>query len=163
MDCNSPAPVDQHKWLQKLVGKWTSSADCVMGPDQPVVKSEGKETVRAVGPYWIIGEGEATMPDGTAGQMMLTLGYDPAKKAFVGSWIGSMMNFMWTYLGELDASGKKLTLNTEGPSFAGDGSIAKYREIIEIISDHERSWRSEAQAPDGKWITFMTARYKRMK
>ncbi len=161
MDCTPPPATEQHKWLQKLAGKWTSVADCNMGPDQPAMKSEGKETVRAVGPYWIIGEGEATMPDGNPGQMILTLGYDPAKKSFVGSWIGSMMNFMWTYEGELDASGKKLTLNTEGPSFAGDGSMAKYSEVIEIVNDRERTWKSEALGSDGKWTTFMTARHKR--
>lgn len=37
--------------------------------------------------------------------------------------------------GALDAAGKMLTLDTEGPSFTGDGSLVPYLDIIEIESD----------------------------
>ena len=54
--------------------------------------------------------------------MIMTLGYDPQKKRFVGTWIGSMMTYLWVYDGELDASGKVLTLNAEGPNMQVAGA-----------------------------------------
>ena len=54
----------------------------------------------------------------------MTLGYDPVQKRFVGTFIGSMMTHMWIYNGTLDAAGKVLTLDTEGPGLLrrpGDG------------------------------------------
>jgi len=41
---------------------------------------------------------------------MMTLGYDPQKKRYLGTWIGSMMSHLWVYEVELDASGSVLTL-----------------------------------------------------
>jgi hypothetical protein len=55
------------------------------------------------------------MPGGAATTMM-TLGYDPHRKRYVGTWIGSMMTHLWVYGCELDASERVLTLNAEGPS-----------------------------------------------
>ena len=34
--------------------------------------------------------------------------------------------------GQLDASEKVLKLNAEGPSMAGDGKMAKYKDVIEL-------------------------------
>ena len=62
------------------------------------------------------------MPGGGPATTLMTLGYDPEKKRFVGTWIGSMMTHLWIYDGALDAAGKVLTLDAEGPSFAGDGT-----------------------------------------
>ena len=65
------------------------------------------------------------MPDGKPSTMIVTLGFDPEKKRFMGTFIGSMMTHLWIYDGELDTAGKVLTLNAEGPSMLGGGSIAK--------------------------------------
>ena len=43
-----------------------------------------------------------------------------------------MMTHLWVYDGALDAAGKVLTLDAEGPSFTGDGTTAKYQDVIEI-------------------------------
>jgi len=78
------------------------------------------------------------MPGGIAATTLMTLGYDPAKGRFVGTWIGSMMTHLWVYDGELDPAGRVLTLNSEGPSMTGDGSFAKYQDIVEFMSDDHR-------------------------
>jgi hypothetical protein len=114
-----------------------------------------------LGDLWAICEMEGEMPDGGTGQMIMTLGFDAAKGKFVGTFVGGMMTFLWVYEGELDAAGKVLTLNVEGPSFAGDGTMAKYQDIIEIKGPNERTLSSQALGPDGKWNRFMTATYKR--
>jgi hypothetical protein len=93
----------------------------------------------------------------------MTLGYDPTKKRFVGTFIGSMMTFLWNYDGELDASGKVLTLNSEGPSFKGDGKMANYRDVIEFANDDERTLTSSTPGDDGNWNQFMKVTYRRKK
>jgi len=157
-------PQKEHEWLQKLVGEWTSEADVSAGPGQPVQKFKGKETVRSIGGLWVIGEGEGEMPGGGAGKMIITIGYDPDKKHYVGTWIGSMMTIMWVYEGFVDPSGTTLTLNTQGPNFADGGkTTAKFQELIEFKSDDHRTFSSRMQAADGSWQTFMTAHYHRKK
>lgn len=158
-----PEPQEQHKWLQRMVGEWTFENESNIGPDQPPVKFQGQETVRALGGFWIIGEGSGEMPGGGTGQMVITLGFDPQKNRFVGSWIGSMMNNIWFYEGALEADGKTLPLNAEGPSMIGDGTLAKYQDIIELVDDDHRILRSQMLGSDGQWQHFMTAHYYRKK
>lgn len=153
-------PTSEHKWLHQLIGDWTSETECNMGPDQPPIKSCGTETVRSLGGLWTIGEGTMDC-EGQVGQSLMTLGYDPARKRFVGSFIASMMTHFWPYEGTLDSSGKILTLDSEGPSFAGDGSYSKYQDIIEFVSDDHRILSSRFLMSSGEWQHFMTAHYRR--
>ena len=154
-------PQAEHQWLQKLVGEWTFESDCSMGPDQPPVKTIGQETVRSLGGLWTIGEGTAGDANTGVWSSIMTLGYDPLQKRFVGTFIASMMTHLWPYNGTLDASGKVLTLDSEGPSMAGDGSMAKYQDIIEFIDDNHRTLSSWVQGADGNWTHFMTGHYHR--
>lgn len=156
-------PQNEHQWLQQLVGDWTSEAECAMGPGQPSTKSYGTERVRMVGRLWMVADGQGEMPGGGMATMIMTLGYDPQKKKYLGTWIGSMMTHMWHYDGEMDASGRILTLSAEGPSMAGDGTLAKYQDIIEIKSKDHRTLSSRVLGADGTWNHFMTAHYRRKK
>jgi hypothetical protein len=156
-------PQQEHQWLQKLVGDWTSEAECSMGPDKPMEKFTGTESVRSIGGLWMMCEGRGEMPGGGTATTVMTLGYDPVKKRYVGTFLGSMMTHLWIYEGELDPSGKVLTLDTEGPSFTGDGKMAKYKDVIEFKSDDHRVLSSHALGDDGQWHGFMTAHYRRTK
>jgi Protein of unknown function (DUF1579) len=156
-------PQKEHQWLQQLVGDWTSEAEMATGPGQPSTKYSGTERVYMVGGLWMVGEGQGEMPGGGTATMIMTLGYDVQKKKYLGTWIGSMMTHMWHYDGEMDASGRILTLSAEGPSMAGDGTMAKYQDIIEIKSKDHRTLSSRVLGPDGTWNHFMTAHYRRKK
>ena len=160
---HAPEPTKEHQWLQRLVGEWTFEGECQMGADQPPSKSTGKESVRSLGGLWTIGEGEGDTPDGGACKSIMTLGYDPATKKFVGTFIASVMTHLWPYSGTLDASQKVLTLDSEGPSFTDDGTFAKYQDIIEFITDDHRTLSSQYVGPNGEWIPFMKAHYRRKK
>jgi hypothetical protein len=155
-------PQKEHEWLQQLVGEWTFESQADMGPDQPPTKHGGTERVRSLGGMWVIGEGQGDMPDGEPATMIITLGFNPKRDRYVGTWVGSMMSHLWVYDGELDAAKRVLTLNAEGPSFAGDGTMAKYQDIIEIVSPDHRVLRSQVQGADGKWTQFMEAHYRRV-
>jgi hypothetical protein len=156
-------PQKEHQWLQKLVGEWSMEGEFNMGPDQPPMKSKASEAVRSLGGLWFIAEGQGDMSDGGTCNTIMTLGYDPLKKRYVGTWIGSPMTHLWIYDGELDTSGKVLTLNAEGPSFTDQTKMAKYRDVIEFKSDDHRILTSHALGEDGKWTQFMTANYRRTK
>ena len=54
-----------------------------------------------------------------------------------------------------------LTLDSEGPSFSGDGTMAKYQDIIEIIDRDHYTMTSQLQGPDGQWVRFMHGAYRR--
>jgi hypothetical protein len=110
-----------------------------------------------------MGEGSGAGPDGSTMTSIMTLGYDPQTKRFVGTFIASMMTHLWIYNGTLNANGKVLTLDTEGPDFSGGSNLVKYQDIIEFVSDDHRILKSQLVGPDGKWMQFMTAHYRRQK
>jgi hypothetical protein len=152
-------PQQQHHWLHQLIGEWTFESECVMGPDQPPMRSTGKEVVRSLGGLWTIGEGEGSMGEGTW-KSLTTLGFDLRTQHFVGTFMAGMMTHLWSYTGYLDATGKILTLDTLGPNFT-DGSMSRYRDIYEIIDANNRILRSEMLFGEGQWIGFMKAHYRR--
>lgn len=161
--CKPATPQQEHEWLGKLVGDWTFESECSMGPDTPPMKTKGTESVKSLGGLWVVAEGSGEVPGGGDCNMLMTLGYDPLKKTYLGTWVGSMMTHMFVYAGEMDSTGKILTLSTEGPSFTDPTKMTKYHDIIEIKSDNERMLRSRCLGEDGKWTDFMSATYKRKK
>jgi Protein of unknown function (DUF1579) len=154
-------PQKEHQWLQKLVGEWTSEAEATMEPGKPPETFTGTESVRSIGGLWTLGEGRGEMPGGGTATTLMTLGYDPQKQRFVGTFIASMMTYLWVYDGALDAAGRVLTLDAEGPDMTGDGKMMKYRDVIELKSDDHRVLTSHVLGDDGKWRLFMTAHYRR--
>jgi hypothetical protein len=157
-------PQKEHAWLQKLVGEWSFETDAAALPGQEKpAKAGGTESVRSLGELWILAEGQGEMPGGEPANTLMTLGYDPNTKRFVGTWIGSMMTHMWVYDGELDPDARVLTLNATGPSMTTPGKSAQYQDIIEFKSDGSRTLTARTLGDDGKWVQFMTANYRRQK
>jgi hypothetical protein len=155
-------PQKEHLWLQQLVGEWTAEMDCAMAPGEPRMKSRGSERVRSLGGLWTLGEGTGEMPDGGVGHTLMTLGFDPVKGRFVGTFVGSMMTHLWPYEGSLDESGTVLTLDSEGPSMTGDGTNSPYRDVITMVSPDHRILSSHVPDGNGGWAEFMTAHYRRV-
>jgi hypothetical protein len=117
--------------------------------------------VRSLGDLWVLCEGSGEMPGGGTATTLMTLGYDPQKARYVGTWVGSMMTFLWMYDGSLDAAQTTLTLESEGPSFTAEGKLAKYRDVIELKGDDHRVLTSHVLGDDGTWNSFMTSHYRR--
>lgn len=158
----APEKLEQHQWLQKLVGEWTGAFEVTMAPGAAPERMETTETIRSLGGLWIVAEGKSEMM-GQPMTSMMTLGYDPVKKMFIGTWVDSMQTHMWTYTGTLDEAKKVLTLSAEGPSWEDPTKIARYRDAIEIISPDAKRLTSSIEGPDGKWVQFMKADYQRKK
>ena len=157
-----PQPTKEHQLLQKFVGEWESTAEGKMGPDQPVMTCKGTATSRMLGGFWLVTENDNEMM-GMKIVAVQTIGYDPAKKKYIGTWVDSMINHMWEYEGTVDAAGKKLTLEAEGPNFVAAGKTAKFRDAYEFKSPDHIEVTSSMQGEDGKWVEFMTGQLRRKK
>ena len=70
---------------------------------------------------------------------------------------------MWKYVGSVDATGKILTLNAEGPNMHNPTKTAKYKDVFEVKGPDHHVLTSHILGDDGKWTKFMTANYKRKK
>jgi len=156
-------PQKEHAWLQQLVGEWTFDVEATMEPGCAPGHFQGTESVRSIGGLWIVAEGKGEMPGGGTATSMMTLGYDPQKKRYLGTWIGSMMTHLWIYDGALDAAEKVLTLDTEGPDMTAEGKLAKFKDVFEVKSDDHRLLTSHMLDANGDWHHFMTAHYLRRK
>ena len=154
-------PQKEHQWLQKLVGEWTYEIEAMMEPDQPPEKSTGTESVRSLNGLWILAEGQGEMLCMGSATTLMTLGYDLQKQRYVGTWVGSIMTYLWVYDGELNADETVLTLNSDGPSMTGAEKLGKYKDVIEFKSDDHRVLTSHVLGDDGQWQHFMTTHYWR--
>ena len=154
-------PEKGHRWLQKLVGEWAYEGEATMEAGKPGEKFRGTESVQSLGGLWVQAAGKGEMPGGETALTVMTLGFNPQTKRYIGTWIGSMMTHLWLYDGELDAAERVLTLNAEGPDMANPGQMAKYRDEIEFLSDDHRVLTSHLLGRDGQWHGFMRADYRR--
>jgi len=148
-----PKPADpgkEHEWLQRFVGEWEGDF------------ANSAESARMVGGLWMVADFKATV-SGKPMAAIMTLGYDPQKKKYVGTWIDTMTAYLWNYEGAVDAAGKVLTLDAEGPNPLAPGKTAKMRDAIEFKSNDHKVLTSSMLGDDGKWVTFMTINYKRRK
>ncbi len=154
------APEKEHEWLGQLVGEWEYDSEVVVQPGSAPEKSKGGEIVRAVGGFWTVSETSGSI-NGAPFTGVMTLGYDPKKKKYAGTWVDSMSSNMLHYEGSVDDSRKTLTLETEGPSFNDPSKISKYKDVIEVKDKDHKVMTSSIQGDDGKWVTFMTIKFER--
>jgi len=152
-DFTLPMPQKEHEWLHQLVGEWSWESDSVEG--------HGTEVVRSLGGIWIVAEGRGTAPDGTLSTTIMTLGYSPGRKKYVGTLVTSSMTDPWVYEGFVDRDSNALVLDTEGASFADISKRTRYKDIIRIVDEHDRTTTSSYQGETGTFDEFMTLRYRR--
>jgi hypothetical protein len=157
-----PAPQKEHQWLKQLAGEWETEAEMVMEPGKPPLKCTGTETVRTLGGFWLVGEMKSNVM-GIPVTGVMTVGYDNAKKKYVGTWVCSMEGHLWKYEGEVDSAGKVLTLNTEGPDMTKPGKMCKMKDVLEVKGPDHVVLTSHMLTEDGKWVQFMTMTKKRKK
>jgi hypothetical protein len=157
-----PQPTKEHELLKKFVGEWESTAEAIPGPGMPAMTCKGRSTGKMLGGFWVVMQNETEMM-GMKINALQTIGYNPDKKKYVATWIDSMFNHKWDYAGTLDAAGKKLTFEAEGPNFMAGGKTTKFRDSYEFKSADHIEGTSSMQGEDGKWVEFMKGQMKRKK
>jgi hypothetical protein len=156
-----PKPQKEHQWLQRFVGEWEGEGEITMEPGQPAIKCKGKEVVKSLGGFWIVSKHDSEMM-GQPMEAVMTLGYSAKEKKYIGTWVDSMQDYLWSYKGTVDESGNVLTLDTEGPCPMRPGEIVKFKEVVEFKNDDERVFTSSMYL-DGKWITPVKMTSRRTK
>ncbi len=147
--------------LRRTVGEWTYESEAMTGrPEQPLEKGRGTESVRLVG-NWAVFEGRVPTPQGTM-TTLLTVGHDSRRGAPSATWVDSMTDMQWVYGGTVDETGTVLTLTAKGPNSQSAGRDFLYRSVLEVPDSESRVLRSEILT-DGEWVTFLTARYSRVR
>lgn len=154
-----PGPVPEHDFLKRFVGQWTSNSVCETGPNQPSIMCEGEMNCRMLGEFWMISESSSSMMDMQV-QAVMTIGYDPEKKKYVGTWVDSAFNRLWNYEGTV--TGDTLTLDAQGPNFITGEQNIRYQDIYSFKSADEIEVTSKMQI-DGDWVTFVRGTAKRVK
>jgi hypothetical protein len=154
-------PTAEHKQLEQFAGEWIGECKMEMPGQEPMVCS-GTEASRMMGGLWLVATGKSTTP-GMEGESMITLGYDPKKGSYVGTFVCSMQDYIWHYTGKFDDTGKKLILSTEGPSMLEPGKTAKYEEVLATVDADHKTFTSSIQLADGKWQELMKMNYTRKK
>ena len=156
-----PKPSKEHDFLKQFVGEWESSGEITMAEGQQPVQCKGSDKVRLLGGFWLVSDGKGEFM-GMNMENVLTLGYDPEKKKYIGQWIDSMMPHAWKYEGEVDESGRKITLHTSGPSPKNPGKTCKFKETFEFVSPDHRVFTSSFEE-DGKWTEMVKLDAKKKK
>jgi hypothetical protein len=157
-----PKPTEEHKWLEQFVGEWESTAKSEAVPGVPEMTCEGKISSRMLGGFFVVNEMKNNV-EGMEIEAIQTIGYDPQKKKYIGTYTDSMMSHMWVYEGKVDETGKILTLEAEGPNMMEPGKTAMYRDIYEFKSKDEIVATAQYQDAEGKWVTMMKGTSKRVK
>jgi hypothetical protein len=117
--------------------------------------------VRSLDGRWVVLEGTGGEPGGGTHTNIMTLGFDPNRGKYVGTFVSSAMTYLWTYEGALDETGTKLVLDCEGPSFENVGQMARYQDTVELMGDDRRALSSVFLAGDGTWKPVMRMDYRR--
>jgi len=111
MEMAGPQPTQEHRLLTKDVGDW-DAALTFSGP-MGDMQMTGKESVSMYGPFFQVSEfAGAFMGQEFFGRA--TMGYDPVREKWVGTWTDSSSPWMQVMYGDYDAATKSLTLLYDG-------------------------------------------------
>lgn len=155
-----PKPTKEHELLAQFAGEWEVTAETVPMPGQEAFKCTGTESAKMVGGFWLIGRNESSV-QGMAMSSVLTIGYNPVTKKYFGTFLCSADSTLWKYVGAMDETGKKLTLETEGPLPFESGPKAKFREVLELKDKDHKTFTTYMDGGDGNWVKFVTLEYRR--
>lgn len=133
-------------WLKQFEGEWETAF-------------EGTMKCKVIGEKWVVSE--ISFPTGL--YSVQTLGYDTEKKAFVGTWVDASASHIWHYTGRLDATGKKLILEAEGPDFSDPTKTSRYRDTYDFKSETEIAVESLKQDAQKEWKVFTQSKMTRKK
>ncbi len=160
---DSPAigPSPAHSELRRKEGTWDVRCTYFMGGDASPIEVDGTETGQMLGDLWCNSRFQADML-GTPLSGNGSIGYDPVKKRYVGTWKDSATPFLYTFEGDFDSEGKVLEMSGENYDPVR-GCPATYRSRVEFISDDEHLLDLSIDVPDGLPIKVLRYHYTRRK
>lgn len=153
-------PGAEHKLLDAFAGKWTSTFQLGDMPGAPEMKMQGTENGEIWGGLWAVSQTEMSGQGGFKG--LQVVGYDPAKKKYVGSWFDTQQSSLSIMEGTFDEASKTLTMVSEGVD-PFSGQPYKVRILYNFVDDSHRTQQMFAPGPGGKEMEIFTIEYVRAK
>lgn len=155
-----PPKTAEHEWLAQLAGEWTWLMEEPQ-PEEGKPAYAGVANARMLGDLWLVSEWSDTEGSKDSASIQ-TIGFDPDKGCFVGTFISAMGTKLWLYDGRLEDERKTLVLEAEGPHMTEPGKTMPYRDSIRLQGPDE--YLVESEGFDGNaWKRFMRARFTRKK
>jgi hypothetical protein len=101
-------PGKEHQLLKQFDGDWEWKSKCHM-PGMEPMEGQGTESCRlSMGGFWLECDDKGMMKNKDwSGKGFI--GWDPARKKYVGVWVDSMAPFIGHFEGDADSSGKVFT------------------------------------------------------
>jgi hypothetical protein len=155
-----PTAGPEHAILKDHAGVWDATVQMWMAPNQPPSVSKGVETSTMVGDFWLVTDFKSEM----MGQPFVghgTMGYDPAKKKYVSTWVDSMTPSISLGESDYDAATRTFTGWTDGLDY--EGKPTKVKAVTVWKDPATRIFTMSVKAPDGKEATAMRITYTRQK
>ena len=159
------AVVEGHALLKQEVGNWKATIKTWMGADgkaDPKAKaqtSDGTETNRMLGDYWLVSDFKSDF-GGMPFEGHSVTGYDAETKTYTGYWVDSLAPSAATSVGTYDAAAKTLTYKLKGT--APDGSPFEAKSVT-VYEDADHRTFTMYDIVDGKEIRSMEITYERQK
>ena len=154
-------PGPEHALLKQLAGQWTCNVKMWMDPSKPPQESPATEEAKMVmGDRYLhqhVNGNFMGMPFEGSGLM----GYDNAKKKYIGAWIDNMGTGIMTSEGTYDAAKKTFTMES---TFIDPmtGKPAKSRAVLRIESDTKHVYEMYSKPPgSNKEMKMMEITYTR--
>lgn len=137
-------PVEEHKMLKAEVGTWKAEMKMWMpGTEEPLI-AQGQEVNKMMGDFWVMSDFSASIM-GQPFEGKATLGYDPVKKKYIGTWCDNMNAHMSFMEGTYDKATKTMTMMVTGTG--PDGKPSKGKNVIENKDDGSRVFTMYMAAP----------------
>ena len=156
-------PLRQHTEMAREVGVWQGTGQSWMTPDADPVASNGVETVRMMGQFWLVSEYQGEF----LGEEFHGLGqmtYDPLAKKYVGTWIDTMAPVMLSMTGEYDVATNELTMMLTGvdPMTSQPG---RWKSVTRYVDADHKTFTLYAETPGqaDTWWKMMEIKYERRK
>lgn len=139
-----PAPSEEHKIVMKDVGEWAITGKMMM--PQGMIDFKGEETVTAIGKFWTVTHYKSNIFGGMTGSA--TLGYDPATKKYIGTWVDSFQPAATQMSGSFDEKTQTMTFDTKGIGMDGKPMAGKI--IVQYKDKNSHSFTMMHQDPTGQ-------------
>ncbi len=157
-------PGENHKLLQKLVGKWTLDMKMWMGPEAMEYSVPCEWTSEMGGRF--VRESYEMKNSAMDHKGILWIGYDNMRKKFRSVQFMSVSTMSNMYEGDYDAESKKLTMTTTWP-MTWQGQTMEYttKHIYHFESDDKINFTvmSKVKGADGDFHKEVEGAFKRRK
>lgn len=151
----------EHKILADDVGTWNCDMKIwAAGPDSEPMTAQGAEVNEMLGDFWLVSKFTGNM-EGQAFEGRATIGFDVAKKKYIGTWFDSSSPFMSHIEGTYDKESKTMTMTSKG--MGPDGKPTTGKNVSVTKDDGTRVFTMYVQSPDAgnELVKMMEITYRK--